>query len=153
MQFSHKIVGLDKLNTTFAKLPKSTQNRALKPAMRKGMLVVREAASVNVQNIADKGYATGLLARSLRVYNLRKYRGMLRVAVMVKRGLVNVKKIVNGQPVRVGLYASVLEYGKRDQEPRSWIRKAAREKEKVVLNTVTSEAYRRIKDAVLEAKK
>ncbi len=153
MQFSSKVTGVKELNKVFSNLPRSTQNRALKPAMRIGMYQVRDAASENVKQIADKGYATGLLARSLRVYNLRKYRGMLRVAVMVKRGLVNVKKIVNGEPVRVGLYAAVLEYGKENQPPRSWIRKAAREKEKEVASVVRKEIGKRMEDAVREAKR
>lgn len=153
MQFNVQVTGIKEINKVFKNLPRTTQNRAMRPALRVGGNVVKSAAAVNVQTVADRGYATGFLARSLRVYALRKYRGMLRVAVMIRRGAVNVKKIVNGAPVRAGLYGSVLEYGKENQAPRSWIRKAAREKTSEVVQAVTTEARKNMVQAVNEAKR
>lgn len=147
LEFRVKVDGLDKLQKTLAAMPKATRNKALRPAMRGGMAIVRDAASQNVQAVADKGYATGLLARSLRVYSLRIYRGALRVAVMVKRGLTT------PDGTRVGLYAAVLEYGKQGQAPRSWIRKAAREKSADVVWKVRGEVSKRLADVVNEAKR
>lgn len=142
-----KISGLDQLEKTFKKLPKSTQNKALKPALREGAKIVRKAASDNINAIvSDK--ATGVGARSLSIYTLKVYKGMLRVAVMVRKGAINK---VNG--ARVGLYLSVLEYGKQGQRPRSWIRKAAREKSTEAINKVAQEVSARMEQAVEDAKR
>lgn len=153
MEMRHNIQGLSKLERTFRNLPRTSQNKVFRPALRAGGNVVRNAASVNVLSVADKGYATGLLARSIRVYALRQVRGMLRVGIMVRRGLVNTSKIVNGLPVRVGLYASVLEFGKKNQPPRSWMRKAIREQKDAVLTAVVVEVRKRLPSAVNGAKK
>jgi HK97 gp10 family phage protein len=147
MQLDNKVTGLDEVLRTMQNMPRAMRNRAARPALRRGAAIVRDAASANVKQIADKGYATGLLERSLRVYSLRMYRGMLRVAVMVKRGLAT------SNNVRVGLYAAVLEYGKENQPPRSWIRKAAREKTSEAFNVVASEIKTRLNDVVNEAKR
>ena len=147
MQVGVNITGLENLERTLAAMPRATRNKAIRPAMRRGAAVVRDAASENVKAVADKGYATGLLARSLRVYSLRVYRGMLRTAVMVRRGFVT------PDGVRVGLYAAVLEYGKQGQPPRSWIRKAAREKATATVDVVREEIKRRLAEAVMDAKR
>jgi HK97 gp10 family phage protein len=138
---------------TFANMPRTSSGKALRPALRAGGNVVKIAAGVNVAAVADRGYATGLLRRAIRVYSLRRLRGMLRVGVMVQRGLTNAKKIVNGQPVRVGLYASVLEYGKKNQPPRSWLRKAARESTNATLQTIIKVIKERLPIAVEDAKR
>lgn len=147
MDSSIKITGLEDVRKALGNLPRSTRNKMMRPALRRGAAVVRDAASANVKAIANQGYATGLLAKSLRVYSLRAYYGMLRVAVMVRRGLVTSKG------VRVGLYAAVLEYGKENQPPRSWLRKAAREQKDVSLRAISQEASKRLPDAVKDAKK
>lgn len=147
MRIETKVTGLTDVQRTLIALPKATRNKAMRPAMRRGAAVVRDAAAENLKAVADKGYATGLSAKSLRVYSMKMVRGMLRVGVMVKRGLVNARG------VRVGLYVSVLEYGKEDQPPRSWARKAAREKPAAALAVITEETKKRIPAAVNEAKK
>lgn len=142
MQVSANISGLYNLDKLFKALPASTQNKAARPALRAGARVIRNEASTNIQSVVSDE-ATGLAARSLRVYSLRKYQGQLRVAVMVKRGVY----ASNG--ARVGLYASVLEY----RPGMSWIRKAARDKKAEAVAAVRSEMSKRINDAVKDAQR
>lgn len=146
IQASIKIQGLTALQRTFGNLPKSVQNKAMRPALRKGGSVVAKAASANVKAVTGPE-ATGLLEKNIKVYSFKKYRGLLRVGVMVKKGLMSVKG------VRVGLYAGVLEYGKKNQPPRSWIRKAARESTGAAFSAIADEADKRMKSAVEAAKK
>lgn len=147
-----KITGIKEVIETFSKLPKSVRNKAMRPALRVGATVIQKAAIANLLSVLS-GSSTGLLQRNIRIYNLKKFRGKLRVAVMVKRGLVYPGRIVKGKPVRVGEAAAVLEYGKDDQPPRSWIRKAARESPPKVLSEMTQEARKRMESAINDAKK
>lgn len=148
MEISANITGVKEVEKVFRKLPASSQNKAFRPALRKGGYVVRDQARKNVKAVVSNE-ATGLLERNLRVYSLRKLRGNLRVGVQVKRGLVSRKG------VRVGLYAAVLEYGRNDgtQPPRSWIRKAIRETPSKVLQVTKDEVYKRMPDVVRDAKR
>lgn len=147
MQIKAQASGVKELSQVFAKMPAGTRRRASRPALRKGAAVIRKAAADNIKQVADKGYATGLGARSIRIYAMKPLRGALRVGVMVRKGLLTVKGI------RVGLYLSVLEYGKKNQPPRSWIRKAKREKESQAISVVTSELAKNLEAAVKDAKK
>lgn len=140
------VLGLKEVQETFKRMPAATQRKALRPALRAGANVVKKAAASNVRSITSNE-ATGLLARSLAVYSLKRFRGNLRMAVMVRKGTVT------SRGVRVGLYASVLEYGKENQPPRSWIRKAAREKTREAFNVVAQEIKRRMVAVVEDAKK
>lgn len=137
MRFSVNVTGEADLYKRFEALPKATRNRAVKPALLAGAKIIRKAASANVKRItAESKVATGTLASGIAAYGMRAKKGMLRAGVMVRKGLVNKRKIINGKPVRVGLYASVLEYGKSNQPPRSWLRKAAVESESSVVIAV-----------------
>lgn len=154
MQITAKIVGLDKLERTFRALPLATQNKASKAALREGAKVIRADAQQNIAAItAGSKQSTGVGQKGIAVYNFKKKRGMLRVGVMVRKGLVNKKKIINGVPVRVGLYLSVLEYGKRNQPPRSWLRKAAKNKASLAYSTVERVLGQKMDDAVEAAKR
>lgn len=147
------IEGVDKIEKVFANIPRATRKKASRQALREGAGVIREMAETNVKSIANEGYATGTLERNIRVYSLKQLRGALRVAVMVRRGAVNLKKLIKGEPVRIGLYASVLEYGKKGQPPKSWIRKAAREGASKAYDVVVKGISKRIDDILNEAKK
>lgn len=146
-----KIQGADEVIKTLSNLPKTTQRKAITPSMRDAMKIVKKAAESNIASIVS-GEATGVLEKSLAIYSLKKFRGQYRVAVQVKRGKVNKKKLINGSPVRVGLYASVLEYGKSNQPPRSWIRKAAKENVSSVRQSVSSNIAKRLPEAIEAAK-
>lgn len=152
MEFNPDIsLGRD-LDKVFINLPRTLQRSAYRQALRAGASVVRDAAEANLKAVATEGYATGYAAKQLRVYNLRKRNGNFRVAVQVRKGAVNVKKIVNGEPVRVGLYVSVLEYGKENQPPRSWIRKAIREEKSQAIDALTRQMSIGMIKAIEEAK-
>ena len=143
-----KIRGLDDVLKTFRQLPISTQNKATGPALRAGANVVKKAAIDNVKSEVSTE-STGILAKSIRVYSLKKIRGNLRMGVMIKKGAVNPKKTDRNGPVRVGLYGSVLEY----RPGKSWLRKAARDRTTEVLNVVEKESLARIDAAVKDAQK
>lgn len=151
MEIAVNFQNQEELYKLLKNLPGSMTRKVLRKALKEGGKVVKDMASENVKAVTS-GESTGVLANGLAVYNLRKYRGNLRVGVQVKRGLVNQKKIIKGQPVRVGLYASVLEYGKANQPPRSWIRKAAREGADPALLKISAETAKGLNDAIRDAK-
>lgn len=153
MDFRAEVTGGDKLALALSRIPRGVKRRLVMPALRAGGEVVRKDAESNLSRVADKGYSTGVGLRNIRVYNARKYRGSYRVVVMVRRGAMNSRKIVNGQPVRVGLYLSVLEYGKRNQPPRSWIRKAIQESQAQATEQVRRVIYGGIDRVVVEARR
>ena len=148
-----KVTGVSELQATFRRLPESTQRKAMRPALRKGALVVRDAVKANLAaNIKDD--SSGLAVKSVIAYSMKKLNGFLRYGVAIRKGVVNPrKKDKSGAPVRVGLYVSVLEYGKEGQPPRSSFRKAAAEKTQEVLAAVEKEANTRMDSAIKDAKK
>lgn len=152
MDFNAQFIGLKEIEKTFSKLP-GTSRKVYMRALRSGAKIIRDSAESNLKSIATRGYATGTAEKNIRVYNLRKYRGSYRVGVQVRRESVNTKKIVNGEPVRIGLYASVLEYGKEGQQPQSWIRKAIRENPSSVYYEVARDLRLGMTQAILEAKR
>lgn len=153
MELKTTISGEKELLATFHKLPRTTRTRVVRPALREGAAYIRNLAEKNVKAVAIRGYATGTLEKNIRFYNLKDFRGMARVAVTVRRGAVNQHKIIKGEPVRVGLYAAVLEYGKKNQPPQSWIRKSAREGKDPAVAIITVAVGKRIDSAVNEAKR
>lgn len=155
MEFNGTVSGSQEVIDVFGRLPRSMQNKAYYRALFAGGGVVRDAASNNVKSIVSSE-ATGALAKNLRVYRLRKRTrtGHFRVAVQVRRGAVNnKKKDGKGSPVRIGLYGSVLEYGKKGQAPRSWIRRAARENKNQAVSRMRTEMGRRMIEALEDAKR
>lgn len=153
MDFRSKIQGVGDIDKVFLNLPKAMQTKAYYQALFAGAGIVRDAASNNVKSLVSSE-ATGTLARNLRVNRLRKRRGLYRVAVRVRKGAVNTKKKDGkGNPVRVGLYGSVLEYGKKGQAPRSWLRKALREERVLAIDKITAEMNKRIVMCIKEAQK
>lgn len=153
MKFDVKFNGLSEIDKIFLNMPRSSQRKIYSYALRKGAYPVKVSATNNIKSVSSP--FTGLLSRqsSVAIYNLKKKRGYYRVSVQIKRKLVNVKKVVNGSPVRVGLYASVLEYGKKNQAPRPWLRKALRERKGDVFSSINSEFNKRLIDAIKDARK
>lgn len=151
MDFKSNISGVQNLDKVFNNLPRSMQRKAYMQALRAGAIPVRDAARENIAAVSKP--FTGVLSRkgSVVIYNYKKSRGNYRVGVQIKRNLLNNK--VKGEPVRVGLYAAVLEYGsaKLNRRPRSWIRKAIREQKERAVSSITKEMSRRMVDAVRDA--
>lgn len=152
MDFSSSVTGIDQLDSVFLNLPKTTRRRALRPALRDAAGIVKQAAQDNLKNVVSPE-SSGVLENSLAIYNLKAKQGALRVAVQIKRGMVNSTKLVNGEPVRVGLYAAVLDYGKtaQNQAPTGWLRNAAKNNVDKVKQRLTigiaAEMVNAIKDA------
>ncbi len=138
------------LDKAFAALPRSTRNKALRPALREGAKVIQKAAIVNVKAIS-RDEVTGTLARSIVVRSYKMLRGMLRMGVQIRKGALHPTKKDKGGPVRVNTYGAVLEHGKKGQAPRSWMRKAGREKAQVAIDTVKQGVNRRMVEAVRDA--
>lgn len=149
-------VDITDLMRTFANLPRSSQRKAYFPSLRSGGEIVKTAATTNIKAVSDPYTGIASRANTLRVYNLKKFRGNFRVAVQVRRGLVNpAKKDKNGKPVRVGMYLAVLEYGsqKLNRAPRPWLRKALREKEAMAVDRVRKTFNSKINEILADARK
>lgn len=151
MEFKGSLSGIADIDKVFSNMPRSSQRKVYMRALREGAKPVKDAATDNIRQVSKP--FTGLLSRksTVAIYNYRKTRGNYRVGVQIRRGLLNNK--VKGEPVRVGLYAAVLEYGKKNQPPRSWIRKAIREKKSAAVDALTREFNKRLVDAVQDAKR
>lgn len=148
-----EIKGLKETQKALNSLPRSMRTKVHYRSLMAGAGQVRDAASENVRRVVSDE-ASGVLAKNIRVYRLKKARGWYRVAVRIRRGAVNARKRDGqGRPVRVGLYGSVLEYGKKNQAPRSWIRKAIREERPAAIARIRAEMRRRIPEAVEDAKR
>lgn len=153
MEIRVQLIGQKKLRETLQALPRAMRTKVHYRSLLAGGGVVRDAASENVKRVVSNE-ASGVLAANIRVYRMKKKRGWYRVAVRVRKGAVNArKKDGQGNPVRVGLYGSVLEYGKENQPPRSWIRKAIRDEKNTAQMRVASEMRKRIPEALREARK
>lgn len=153
MQLNYNFLGADQIQNFLGKLPRTTARKIIMPALRAGAVPVAKQAVFNIKALANAGYSTGELEKNIRVYNYKKYRGMYRVGIQVKRKSVNRYKIVNGQPVRIGLYGAVLEYGKDGQPPRSWARSAIRSRESEAYNATLNYFRKNLYKAVGDAKK
>lgn len=157
MDFSVRISGVEKLDRTFLNMPGSTQRKVYNKALRRGGKVVKDAATVNIMKVSKKFTGVLSLKSSVAMYNGRKRKGNFRLLIHVKRGLMNHKVLAKGfkKPVRVGLYASVLEYGskKLNRVPRPWIRPAIRENTTSVVNNITDEFKIRMNEVVKDARR
>lgn len=161
MTISSRINGIDSIDKVFANMPRSTRRKVHNRALREGAKVVKEEANSNI--LKQFKEFTGLLSRksSIAVYNARKFKGAFRVLVQIRRGLVNTKVNVKNSktgesgPVRVGLYASVGEYGsqKLNRRPRPWMRPAIKEKDAQARESIRAEFNKRLVEAVEDAKK
>lgn len=153
MQFEAKVTGLNETLKTMDRLPGVMRKKIYRKALLAGGAVVRDKAVQNVKAIVTGDDSSGVLAKSLRVYGLKKKRGWYRAGVMVKRGAVNPrKKDGSGKPVRVGLYASVLEYGKYHQPPRPWLKPAYQSEKYYAQDRVKQVISKNLLSAVNEAK-
>lgn len=117
MEFAGKISGDDAVAKVLQGLPRTMARKVYMKAMRKAAEEIKDNVKERIISDTKNPDGTGVLRNALAVYNYRKLRGSYRVGVQIKRKLVNKKKIVNGEPVRVGLYAAVREYGKANQAP------------------------------------
>lgn len=156
MDFNAAITGIREVEKTFNNLPRSMQRKVYMKALRAGAAPVRIAAEANLASVSDPFTGLSRTKGAIQIYALKKYRGNYRVGIQAKRGLVNAaKKDKNGQPVRVGLYLAVLEYGspRLNRQPRSWIRKAIREQPQAALDATAKEMARLLPEAVRDARR
>jgi HK97 gp10 family phage protein len=147
MDIMARITGAAEIEKALGNLTRVMTNRALRPALREGAKIVKDKAGSNVEKLANKGYATGLLAKSYVVRSLKMKNKMLRMAVAIKPNIKSLKD------VRVGLYGSVFELGKEGQAPQPALRVAQAETKSQVKSTVIAESAKRLKAAVAEARK
>lgn len=151
MKLDVRFSGIKELARVFGELPRAMQRKSYYKALMASAGVVRDAAVDNLKSMPMDD-ATGTLEKNIRVYRLKKLRSFYRVAVRVRKGAVNTKKKDgSGNPVRVGLYGSVLEYGKKNQPPRSWIRKAIREERAEAIQRMASKMRETMAEAIIAA--
>jgi len=142
------IEGVDVLLSAFKNLPVAAQKTILRPGLRKGAAIIKKQASDNVKGIVSEE-ATGTLAKSIVVRSLKARRkDEIRIVVAIASGAVNPK---NKQ--RVGLYGSVLEFGKEGQPPRPWLRPAQRQRAQDAINAVAETGTQKLSEMVEEAKR
>lgn len=153
MKVEYDIKGLRELNKVFAQIPRGMQSKVYYRALFSGAGVVRDKAKENLESMVSSE-ASGTGAKNLRVYRLRKRRGLFRVAVRVRKGAVNrKKKDKDGNPVRVGLYLSVLEYGKKGQTPRPYLRTAIKSERAQSILLIAESMKKYMIEGIDEAKK
>lgn len=155
MEFKVEI-NSQEIEKTFNNLPRSMQRKVYMRALRAGAAPVRDAAEANLRAFTKRFSGLSRARGTITVYNLKKYQGNYRVAVQVKRGLVNtVKKDGQGRPVRVATYLAVLEYGsqKLNRPAHSWIRKAAREKPTEAASATAVEMGKLLPAAIADARR
>lgn len=145
MNFSGKITGVSATLLALGALPNAVRNKVARPALREGAKVVKKQASLNVKSqVSDE--ATGLLAKSFVVKSLKMRNKNIRVAVAISN-----KISIKG--VRAGLYGSVFELGKEDQEPRPSLRPALRETQGETNAAIVRVAKLRLPAAIEAAKR
>lgn len=155
MELKTEIRGVEQTIAAFKKLPVVMRLKILKGATRAGMRAVRARAVQNIQSVVS-GQATGLLAKSLSIYN-GKQQGTKTVArLAIKAKARSARKPVRGWKKdwgRVGLYGSVLEFGKENQPPRPFLRPAAAQSTQQAVALLSDYISVRLAAAVSEASK
>ncbi len=143
-------VEMSALLKAFDNMPAAIKRKVARKSMANAAAVVKKYASGNIKAL-ESSEATQTLANSLEVRRLREKNGMVRYAVRVKPKTVNARKRdADGKPVRVGLYAGVLEYGGkvRKQPQWAWLRRAAKEHLTEVLNAAQEEFRKSLDTAI-----
>lgn len=156
MEFRSDLTGLEDVLTVFQNLPRSSQRKAYYPSLRAGGEVVKDAAADNLKRVSEPFTGLATKSNTLRVYNLKKFKGAFRVAVQARRGLVNpAKRNREGQPARVGMYLAVMEYGsqKLNRRPRPWIRPAIKTERDQAVNEVRKTFSSKIDEILKDARK
>lgn len=156
MDVQVKIQGVNVVRDVLAHLPPAMQKKALRPAMKTAMRPMRANIEKNMDSSLS-GQSTGLMRKSLRVYALKTRNGVLRTAVMIKRGLTYPGRFYKGAPLRVGMVAGVFEYGsgggkRPPQPPRNPFRNAARESVGAVFNALQDGIKKNLEKAINAAK-
>lgn len=164
MEMKFNTSGIDDLFHAMGELPNGMRNAALRPALIQGAQLVREKAAQNVVSVANAGHATGLLAKSVVVRSLRTKNKTLRIAVAVNPKAVSRYTTYRGAPARVGMYASVLEFGRveggganggnrNSQPPRPWLKPALKANANQVYSVVRQVAAQNLNKAIAESLK
>lgn len=162
MELKVTVKGFEDLLYAMAELPNGMRNAAMRPALVQGALLVRKKAAENVANVANGGQSTGLLARSVVVRSLKTKNQTLRVAVAVNPKAVSRHTTYRGEAAKVGMYASVLEFGRveggganggnrNSQPPRPWLKPALKANSVQVYNIVRKVASQNMPKAIAES--
>lgn len=145
--FSIDISGTDDVLKAMGKMPRATQKKILRPGLRKGGKIIQKQAIENLKAIVSEE-ATGFLAKNVVVRAKRTRRDEVGVAVSIRGNVVNP---VNGE--RPGLYGSVLEHGKEDQEARPWLRPAHRQKGPQAVSALIETGRQKLAETVEDARR
>lgn len=141
-----EITGVNEVVAALGRLPEATRRKALRGALRKAAQAIKKQAEINIAGVVSSE-ATGLLARSIVIRGAKAARGNIRVAVAIAG------KKLSKRGTRVGLYGSVLEFGKKNQPPRPFLRPAIAQKAQLAINIMGQEFSRKFDEAVMDARK
>ncbi len=145
MEISLETSGLSTTLRAIGRLPNSIRKKAVRSGLKAGGKIIKDAAVKNIK-AQQSDRATGKLAKSIVVKNLKNKGKDLRVAVAIN-------KAVSRAGVRVGLYGSVFEFGKKGQRPRPSLRPAIKDNKTQAINAVTDQTYADLDKAVEDAKR
>lgn len=143
------VTGADDIAYALGRVPNSTRKKIIRPGLRKGGNVIKNEAVQNIESVvSDK--ATGFLAKNVVVRSVRaQNKSDVRVAVTIRPG-----EVLNPlSHTRVGLYGSVLEFGKEGQPPKPWLRPAQRSKAQETVNALVQTGHQYLQEVVDEAKR
>ena len=136
---------------TFMSMPDKVKLKVARQALRQGAVVVKKYAQANVR-ASESSEASGVLEKSIQVAKFKEQNGRVRYAVRIKPKSVNERKRDGqGKPVRVGLYAAVLNWGKANQKPWHWLTNAAKEHVPEVVAAARQGFQKNLDAAVKEA--
>lgn len=152
-----RLEGLEGVLNTLKRLPPeivSKRGGPVRAALRKAALVIRNEVLVQLEQVIADGSdadasaerTSGLLAQNIVI--TRGKRGQQNGESMIVR--VRNKRYPGrtGQGATTAQVARLLEYGREDQPPRPFIRRAFAAKQQQALDTFVTDVNRRIADVV-----
>lgn len=140
IEVAYELKGVDKLVKILDTLPETVRKQCLKPALRKGGLVIRRAAKRNVSG-SPVGVRTGLLRKYISMVSLKDRAGQspaVLIGIPKKTKLLDVIKSTRKdlKPGSRPYYWRMLEFGTKKMRARPWLRPAVQSTQAQVAETL-----------------
>jgi len=151
IKFSVSISGDRKTQRAFDKLKKGAQGKVLRPALRAGAKVVKEAAQARAPKLS------GAMARTMQVRSKR----MSRKRVRVEHGGIKPIAIAARTAPRAKLnieaddpyyYPAAVEFGTSKMEGRHFLEESGKASRGTALSTVRRTAKTKLREVIAKAK-
>lgn len=151
VQFGFSFSGDKKAQRAFDKLKKSAQGKVLRPALRAGAKVVKEAAQARAPKL------TGAMARTMQVRSKRMSRKRVRVehgglkpiAIAARTAPRAKLNIDAGDPY---YYPSAVEFGTKHMEGRHFLEESGKAAKGSAISTVRRVAKAKLREVIAKAK-